>query len=324
MYIEDIKKIKSSGLGDSATLKLIKKAVAFCIVTKQYGEAREIRVLLKNIYQPVASTLSPIARQLYEEQLLRLTFFNIVVSSSEELGMLLRTQLVKALKYGHPVLAQINEYIDYHHDYYFNFSLTQQFLQATRDNAEIIGGESIKQWLREFAAFTGQEVPRDSLKRVIFLNQKTASLSVAERELLLKVLEIFDWLSYPTPEEGAEVQVGIQLNSVFVKAIESAVKEKIKEPLKTANLKDVWDEVGVYFSSQGEYEVAADFYLTIPTPVALKFFLRVWLVEFEKKTEQVALQVALKVANTLKKAGYSEYMAMVYLDQQDGKLHWQE
>lgn len=324
MYIDDIKKIKSSDLENGATLKLIKKAVAFCIVNQQYGEARAIRVLLKNLYQQAASALTPVVRQSYEEQLLRLIFFNIVVISNEEFSALLRAQLIKALKWGHPVLARLNEYIDYHHDYYFNFSSAQQFLQAVRDNAEMIGGKAIKQWLKEYASNAGQQAPRDSLKRITFLNQNTASLSAAERELLLKALEIFDWLSYPTPEEGGEVQVGIQPNSVFAQAIESAIKEKIKEPLKAVNLKIIWDEVSGYLSSQGEYEAAADFYLTIPTPAALKSFLRVWLVEFEQKSEQLALQVALRVANTLKKAGYSDYMAMVYLDQQDEKLHWQE
>lgn len=325
MYFDEIKKIQAVDFKKTSTLRLIQKAVAFCIVERQYGEARDMYVILKKLYQQAAHGLAPTARDMYESQIIRLVFFNINFVSDDDLFVLLNNQLVKTLKEGNPVLNQISEYVDYHHDYYFEFSLANKFLEAVRKNIEIVSSKAISQWLSEYALEVGVEVPRDGLKRITFLNKNAVSLSAPEHNALLGVIELFDWLSYPTPEDDTEANTGIRRNSVFASVIESAIKEKIKEPLlRTADFTSLWGEVSNHLASLSEYESAAEFYLTIPTPISLGLFLRIWLVEFEHIDNEIVMQIALKVANNLKKTGYTDYMNMIYFDPQDNRLHWTE
>ncbi|MFA5076197.1 MAG: hypothetical protein WC480_02150 [Patescibacteria group bacterium] len=150
-----------------------------------------------------------------------LIFLRLPISSKEELMEIARTKMARAISSGVDFVERLQMYFDFHvisrEDFY---SLSRELLKNIKNNQEEIGRQKISvdggeirptlaNWLIDYDNFSDINKPRRTeLDRASFINSSAnvRSLSVENKKILLKVLEIYDLFKYPANQEGGLIK----------------------------------------------------------------------------------------------------------------------
>ena len=204
MQLEEIKKLSVDDLLNEKTVALIREAVEECVTSRTEGEMTELFARLFNLYKSARSKLSPILRNLYSDQMVKLAGRVIYSLDDAEISWLLGENLARALKNGVDLLPAIQFYINFYDDYYTDFADAKRFLKLMRENEEKLGPRTVKEWLADYLSVYAN-VQRGALQRTTYFNADAAvkNLQQTEKDILLKIFATDDWLSNPPPPEGA-------------------------------------------------------------------------------------------------------------------------
>lgn len=344
--LEEIKKITTEDLQTLDGFRLFKTSVDEFIQFKHFGDAKELCIFIMPLFKKVFPSLKEAQRSLYEDIITKLELYTILSLSEEELREFLHSRVARAARLHLPLVEQFGEYIDYFHDYYFDFEQAQFFVSSLRSNNEQIGTKTILEWLNGYQMVSGTQVPRGGLQRMTFLNQDATALrlSVEDRKILLIILEFFDWLSYPTPDyaHGEETEEDalianktseeIRMKMADFRAMKGGVKTEengaenaVPEPVLPASppaahpvIKAPAEAPRVESKPAEAASPSAYILKNNLTPVQCIAYLK------EQFPQPTDFKKVLKILNELNRQGNTHYMEIVYFDQTDGKFHWNE
>ncbi len=265
----------------------------------------------------------------YAPILLACKWSGLFISDDYHRAELVKTQLVEAYKNNIDVKTLLDDYFTITQDILFDHLEHQKIVQAMRENQELLGGRSLGSWLTRFAAFGQQEKRSGTLERLNFVNNnpETKNIQKEEKDILLKILEVLDFLEYPDEaKEKADWDVIMADKKRGEKRMKMAEFDELLQQQKTGAFPQP-DETrrtetrraSVAPSSKKSTEdMQNDILKNDFTPVQCAEYLR------SHFPEPVDFKQVLKVLNALNREGHARYMEIIYFDQAEGKFHWKE
>lgn len=257
---------------------------------------------LKNQYQPL---------------ILIFQFYSLLNAGSDGRGELIKEQALAALRASIKVKELLADYFITRYDILFDHQERKNLLQNYRQNQEILAKQPISGWLSRYLSSIGLKTKRGAIERINFVNNspEIKSLTPAEKSLLLKTLELFDWLEFPDEEKDKEdwdvIVADKDGQEMRMKMAEFNESKRKGKKIKT--------EARAPLSPLPEKPAGgiAD-YITKnhPTPSQFASYLKTQFpapVDFKK---------VLKILNELKRQGYPQYLEIIYFDAADGQFKW--
>jgi hypothetical protein len=183
------------------------------------GDSSDIIFVLQNLIKPFQDQDEQLFQK-YQDLIVYGMFRTLPVRGELEITWLLRNYLVRAFQWELPV-----EELFYNLMVFKGFPLDllvvlrQRLIQSIRENKEKIGkmpigvafnqDEGLKQtkeptvgnWLVDFESFFNSASLHSPVEEVSYINQgkNVRNLAPAEKDLILKVIRIYDYLRFPTP-----------------------------------------------------------------------------------------------------------------------------
>lgn len=181
---------------------------------------------------------------------------NLKFSSDSYLHSILSNRILIFIEKegGKNVLLEDLMYIYYRRSPVYTVGLWgHQFVPVIKQNQELLGtkqiniaglqvAQTVEHWIQDYVGFTQKpDGQREPLDRLNFLNKapNVKLLTTEERQLLLKVLEVFDWFCDPyVTKEVVEYFEGPQDESASVNVAESDEQLEEDEPSASSTFKE--------------------------------------------------------------------------------------
>ena len=198
---------------DDGEVALLGRRVLEDIVLPQYPKIRNANPQAYDRYQKLISILK---------------FLNLVIYGLKDIDKIVKETLVSALLVGIPVKQKFQRVLDDFDDLLMEGEIAESLANAMMICEEKLGHEvlflkdekkSVSQtagnWLKDYIQFSlvGAERATGSLERTEYFrnNLNVKNLSEAEKNVLLQILRLYDWLRYGTEiEEEAKVQKDVE------------------------------------------------------------------------------------------------------------------
>ncbi|MEK9183052.1 MAG: hypothetical protein AAB849_00905 [Patescibacteria group bacterium] len=200
---EQIKEIPARLLATNAVWQSInilvesmKEAAVFNSDAAQIRRGLEIKLAEPDADMAVQEKYAPIILTCY--------FIGLYSLGPQARAELIQKQTLAALKSGIKVRAFLEDFLINVEDMISDKPELPELFKAYRKNREMLGGRSWQEWTQSYlASVKSSVIKRGAIERVHFINSDAVvkNLALEDKDLLLKALELLDWLEFPDEEK---------------------------------------------------------------------------------------------------------------------------